>query len=67
MMAFLSNKNLFYFWLSKWIGKDWALSLANTIEKAILISLGRETAPYSIRNGLLNREPYDLGGIYYEY
>jgi hypothetical protein len=56
MRGFLINKNLcFYYWLKKRIGKAWALRVANTIEKAILI-LGREATPYSNRNGMLNKE-----------
>jgi hypothetical protein len=56
MRGFLINKNLcFYYWLKKRIGKDWALRVANTIEKTILI-LGREATRYSNRNGTLNKE-----------
>jgi hypothetical protein len=56
MRGFLINKNLCsYYWLKKRIGKDWALRVANTIEKTILI-LGREATRYSNRNGTLNKE-----------
>jgi len=56
MRGFLINKNLcFYYWLRKRIGKIWALRVANTIEKIILI-LGREAIPYSNRNGTRNKE-----------
>ena len=42
MRSFLINKNLsFYYWLKQRIGKDWALRVANTAERIILI-LGRE-------------------------
>jgi hypothetical protein len=47
MRSFLINKNLcFYYWLKKKIGKVWALEVANTIEKTILI-LGREGIPHA--------------------
>lgn len=46
MKGFLINKNLcFYYWLKKKIGKEWALGVANAIEKTILI-FGREVMPY---------------------
>jgi len=42
MRNFLINKNLcFYYWLRKRIGKEWALRVANKIEKIILV-FGRE-------------------------
>jgi len=42
MRGFLINKNLcFYYWLRKRIGKDWALKVANRIERIILV-FGRE-------------------------
>ncbi len=42
MRGFLINKNLcFYYWLKKRIGKKVAFSVANTIEKVILV-FGRE-------------------------
>jgi hypothetical protein len=48
MRSFLINKNLcLYYWLRKRIGKRRALSVANTIEKGILI-FGREAVPYRI-------------------
>jgi hypothetical protein len=56
MRSFLINKNLcFYYWLKTKIGKKWALGVANTIEKTILI-FGRDTLPYSNRNGMLSQE-----------
>lgn len=42
MRSFLINKNLcFHYWLRKRIGKKWALSVTNNVEKTILI-FGRE-------------------------
>jgi len=42
MKSFLINKNIcLYYWLKQRIGKDWALKLANSVEKGILI-FGRE-------------------------
>ncbi len=42
MRNYLINKNLsFYYWLRQRIGKDWALRLAKTTEKVIVI-FGRE-------------------------
>jgi hypothetical protein len=42
MRGFLINKNLsLYYWLKKRIGKDWALRVATTAERIILI-FGRE-------------------------
>jgi len=42
MRSFLINKNLsLYYWLKQRIGKEMALSVANTVEKIILI-FGRE-------------------------
>jgi len=42
MRGFLINKNLsLYYWLKQKIGKDWALRVANTAERIILI-FGRE-------------------------
>ena len=42
MRSFLINKNLsLYYWLKQRIGKDWALRVANTAERVILI-FGRE-------------------------
>ena len=47
MRSFLINKNLcLYYWLKKTIGKAWALRVAETIERTILI-LGREVIPDS--------------------
>jgi hypothetical protein len=47
MRSFLINKNLcLYYWLKKTIGKAWALRVAETIEKTILL-LGREVIPNS--------------------
>jgi hypothetical protein len=46
MRSFLINKNLcFYYWLRKRIGRKCALSVANNIEKTILI-FGREVMPH---------------------
>ena len=61
MRNFLINKNLcLYYRLKKKIGKKWALGVANTIEKTILI-FGREEIPYSNRKGWSpknrNKEP----------
>jgi hypothetical protein len=39
----------------KKIGKKWALGVANTIEKIILI-FGRDIIPYFNRNGILSEE-----------
>jgi hypothetical protein len=51
MRNFLINKNLcLYYRLKKKIGKRWALGVANTIEKTLLI-FGREEIPYSNRKG----------------
>jgi hypothetical protein len=56
MRGFLINKNLcFYYWLKKRIGKAWALRVANTIERTILV-LGKEAIPYSDRDGKPNKE-----------
>jgi len=56
MRSFLINKNLcLYYWLKKKIGKKWALGVANTIEKIILI-FGRDIIPYFNRNGILSEE-----------
>ena len=42
MRGFLINKNLsLYYWLKQKIGKDWALRVANTAKRIILI-FGRE-------------------------
>jgi hypothetical protein len=42
MRNFLINKNLsLYYWLKRRIGKNWALRVANTTERIILI-FGRE-------------------------
>jgi hypothetical protein len=42
MRNFLINKNLsFYYWLKQRIGKYWALRVASTTERIILI-FGRE-------------------------
>jgi hypothetical protein len=42
MRGFLINKNLcLYYWLKKRVGKEWALRLAGSTEKLILI-FGRE-------------------------
>ena len=66
MRSFLINKNLcFYYWLKTKIGKKWALAVANTIEKTILI-FGRETLPYSSRNGMLTQEQEMAGEHYSE-
>jgi hypothetical protein len=56
MRSFLVNKNLcLYYWLKGKIGKKWALSVANAIEKIILI-FGRDIMPYFNRNGMLFEE-----------
>jgi hypothetical protein len=56
MRSFLINKNLcLYYWLKKRIRKTWALGVANTIEKTILI-LGREAIPNSNQNGMPNKK-----------
>jgi hypothetical protein len=56
MRSFLINKNLcLYYWLKKKIGKKWALGVANTMEKIILI-FGRDIMPYFNRNGILFKE-----------
>jgi hypothetical protein len=56
MRSFLINKNLcLYYWLKKMIGKVWALRVADTIEKTILI-LGREGIPYSEAKERLTKE-----------
>jgi hypothetical protein len=48
MRSFLINKSLcLYYRLRKRIGKRRALSVANTIEKSILM-FGREAVPYRI-------------------
>lgn len=67
MRSFLINKNLcFYYWLKKKIGKKWALGVANSIEKTILI-FGRRVMPYFNRNGMVNEEQEQvLEGIYKE-
>jgi hypothetical protein len=42
MRSFLINKNLsLYYWFKQRIGEDWALRVANTAERIILI-FGRE-------------------------
>ena len=47
MRSFLINKNLsLYYWLKKRIGKKWALGVAGTIEKVVLM-FGREALPFS--------------------
>jgi len=54
--SFLINKNLcLYYWLRKKIGKKWALGVANSIEKTILI-FGRKVVPYFNGNGMLTEE-----------
>ncbi|OGP69264.1 MAG: hypothetical protein A2169_13645 [Deltaproteobacteria bacterium RBG_13_47_9] len=64
MRSFLINKNLcFYYWLKTKIGKKWALGVANTIEKTILI-FGREIIPYSNTNGVATEEQEVPGGHY---
>ena len=64
MRSFLINKNLyFYYWLKTNIGKKWALGVANTIEKTILI-FGRDALPYSNRNGMLTQEQEVPGSHY---
>jgi len=51
MRNFLINKNLcLYYRLKKKIGKKWALGVANTIKKTLLI-FGREEIPYFNRKG----------------
>jgi hypothetical protein len=56
MRSFLINENLcLHYWLKKTIGKVWALRVANTIEKTILI-LGREVIPYSNTEERLTKE-----------
>jgi hypothetical protein len=56
MRSFLINKNLcLYYWLKKTIGKVWALRVADTIEKAILI-LGRQINPYPNTEERLTKE-----------
>jgi hypothetical protein len=67
MRSFLINKNLcLYYWLKKKIGKKWALGVANSIEKTILI-FGRRVMPYFNRNGMVNEEQEQvLEGIYKE-
>lgn len=53
MRSFLINKNLcFYYWLKKNIGKKWALGVAKTIERTILV-FGRDPLPYSSMSGAL--------------
>jgi hypothetical protein len=48
MRSYLVNKNLcFYYWLRKIIGKKRALTVANAIEKTILI-FGREMVQYKL-------------------
>jgi hypothetical protein len=66
MRSFLINKNLcFYYWLKKKIGKKWALGVANTIEKTILI-FGRDMVSYSNMNGMLIQEREVQGDIHTE-
>jgi len=66
MRSFLINKNIcFYYWLKKKIGKKWALGVATTIEKTILI-LGRDIHPYSNRNGMLIQGQEIQGDIHGE-
>ena len=66
MRGVLINKNLcFYYWLRTKIGKKWALGVANTIEKTILI-FGRDTLPYSNRNGMITQEQEMAGDHYGE-
>ena len=56
MRSFLINKNLcLYYWLKKTIGKAWALRVAETIERTILI-LGREVIPNSNTKERLTKE-----------
>jgi hypothetical protein len=56
MRSFLINKNLcFYYWLKKRFGKKWALGVAKTIERTILV-FGRDTLPYPNTNGMLIQE-----------
>ena len=63
MRSVLINKSLcFYYGLKKKIGKKWALRVANTIEKTILI-FGREIIPYSNTNGVATEEQEVLGCI----
>jgi hypothetical protein len=56
MRSFLINKNLcFYYWLKKKVGKNWALGMAKTVERIILV-FGRDTLPYPHTNGMLVQE-----------
>jgi hypothetical protein len=56
MRSFLINKNLcFYYWLKKKVGKNWALGVAKTVERIILV-FGRDTLPYPHTNGMLVQE-----------
>jgi hypothetical protein len=65
MRSFLINKNLcFYYWLKKILGKRWALGVAKTIERTILV-FGRDMLPYSNTNGMLIQEQ-ELQGDFHE-
>ena len=56
MRSFLINKNLcLHYWLKKTIGKVWALRVADTIGKTILI-VGRQVNPYSNTKEELTKE-----------
>lgn len=66
MTGFLINKNLcFYYWLRKKIGKRWALGVANTTEKTILI-FGREAVPCCSRGSMLTENQEALMGLHRE-
>ena len=56
MRSFLINKNLcFYYWLKKRFGKKWALGVAKTVERIILV-FGREMLPCPHTNGMVIQE-----------
>jgi len=64
MRGFLINKNLcFYYWLRKKIGKRWAMEVANTIEKTILI-FGREALPCCSRGSMPTEKQEALIGFH---